>query len=139
MTLKIVSACLAGIDCNYKGESSPCEKVIELVKQGKAVALCPEKLGGLPTPRPPAEQKGEKVLTDEGEDVTEEFEKGAEEVLKTAKLIKCKEAILKARSSSCGSKKIYDGTFTGTLIDGKGVTAKLLEENGIKIKNEEEI
>lgn len=139
MSLKIVSACLAGIDCNYKGESRPCEKIIQLVEEGKAIPLCPEKLGGLPTPRSPAEQKDDRVITDEGEDVTEEFKKGAEEVLKTAKLIKCKEAILKAKSPSCGSKRIYDGTFTGKLIEGEGITAKLLRKNGIKVKNEKEI
>lgn len=137
--MKIVSACLAGIECNYKGESRPCEKVIELVKKGKAIPLCPEQLGGLPTPRSAAEQRNGKVFTKEGKDVTEEFQKGAEEVLRIAELLDCEEAILKSKSPSCGSKRIYDGTFTGTLKKGKGITAKLLEENGIEVKNEKEL
>jgi len=137
--MKIVSACLAGIECNYKGESSPCEKVIELVKEGGAIPLCPEQLGGLPTPRPAAEGRDGKVFTEEGEDVTKEFQRGAEEVLRIAEILDCEEAILKSKSPSCGSKRVYDGTFTGTLIKGRGVTAELLEENGIDVKNEKEI
>ena len=135
--MKIVSACLAGINCRWDGESRPCKKVIELIKQGKAIPVCPEQLGGLTTPRIPQEQKGEKVFRKDGIEVTKEFNQGAQETLKIAKIFNCKEAILKSKSPSCGSGKIYDGTFSGTLIKGNGVTAKLLKENGIKIINEE--
>ncbi len=137
--MKIVSACLVGINCNYKDESSLCPKVVELVKQGKAIPVCPEQLGGLTTPRTPAEQKGDKVITKDGEDVTAEFEKGAQEGLKIAKLVDCDVAILKSKSPSCGAGKIYDGTFSKTLIDGDGTFAKLLKENGIKVLTEDEL
>lgn len=138
--MKIVSACLAGINCRWDGESCPCQKVINLVKQGKAIPVCPEQLGGFTTPRPPAEQTSKgKVLTKEGRDVTVAFESGAKEVLKIAKLINCKEAILKSKSSSCGSGKIYDGTFSGKLINGDGVLTALLRKNKIVVKSEEEI
>jgi uncharacterized protein YbbK (DUF523 family) len=137
--MKIVSACLAGIKCKWDGEARPCQKVIELVKQGKAIPVCPEQLGGLTTPRVPVEQKNNKVFTKAGDDVTAKFEKGAEEVLKIALLANCNEAILKARSPSCGSCKIYDGTFSGKLIDGDGVLVKILKKNSIKVFTENEI
>lgn len=135
----VVSACLAGIKCRWDGEVRPCQKVIDLVKQGKAIPLCPEQLGGLTTPRMPSEQKGGKVFTKEGKDVTTEFETGAKEALKIAKLINCKEAILKSKSPSCGSGRIYDGTFSGNLIEGDGIFAKLLKEHNIKVLTENEI
>ena len=137
--MKIVSACLAGIKCAWDGEARPCQKVIDLVKQGKAIPVCPEQLGGLTTPRTPAEQRGSKFITKDGEDVTAQFERGAEEVLKIAKLSGCKEAILKSKSPSCGSGKVYDGTFSGTLIDGDGVAAELLKQNNIRVFTEDEI
>lgn len=131
--MKIVSACLAGLKCRWDGEAKPCREVVELVKQGKAVPVCPEQLGGLTTPRDPAEQREDRVLTKTGEDVTSSFEKGAEKALKIAKLSECDEAILKSKSPSCGSGKVYDGTFSGKLIEGDGVFAKLLKKNGIKV------
>jgi uncharacterized protein YbbK (DUF523 family) len=131
--MKIVSACLAGLKCRWDGEARLCEKVVELVKQGKAVPVCPEQLGGLTTPRDPAEQRGDRVFTKTGEDVTSNFERGAEEALKVAKLSGCDEAILKSKSPSCGSGKVYDGTFSGKLVEGDGVFAKLLKKNGIKV------
>jgi uncharacterized protein YbbK (DUF523 family) len=137
--MKMVRACLAGINCRWDGESKPCQKVVALVAQGKAIPFCPEQLGGLPTPRMPAEQKGDKVFTKEGKDVTSEFEIGAEEALKIAKIANCTEAILKSKSPSCGSGKVYDGTFSGQLIDGDGVTAKLFKKNKIKVFTENEI
>jgi len=137
--MKIVSACLVGIKCRYDGEARPCQKVIELVKQGKAIPVCPEQLGGLTTPRTPAEQKDNKVFTKNGEDVTAQFEIGAEEALKIALLANCDEAIIKAKSPSCGSCKVYDGTFSGKLIDGDGVFAKILKKNNIKVFTEDEI
>jgi uncharacterized protein YbbK (DUF523 family) len=134
--MKIVSACLAGIKCRWDGESEPNEIVMKLVREGNAIPVCPEQLGGLPTPRLPAEQKGDKVYTKDGRDVTDEFVNGAEKGLRIAKLCGCKEAILKANSPSCGSGKIYDGTFTGKLINGDGIFAKLLKQNGIKVTTE---
>ena len=95
-------------------------------------------MGGLSTPRNPAEQKGDKVFDNHGNDVTDAFEKGAKECLELAKKYNCKQAVLKAKSPSCGSKKIYDGTFSKNLIDGNGVTAKLLQENGIQVYTENE-
>lgn len=137
--MKIVSSCLAGINCRYDASSKPCQKVIDLVKKGEAIPVCPEQLGGLTTPRIPSEQKGDKVFTKEEREVTKEFQRGADEALKIAKLCSCKEAILKSKSPSCGCGEIYDGTFTGKLIKGDGVFTKLLKENGIKVISEEEI
>jgi Uncharacterized conserved protein len=106
--MKIVSACLVGVRCNWRGEAKPCAKVIDLVRAGKAIPVCPEQLGGMSTPRDPVEQKDDKVITIKGKNVTAEYEHGAREGLKLAKLVGCKEAILKARSPSCGVGKIYD-------------------------------
>jgi len=137
--MKIVSACLAGIKCRYDGEAKPCQKVLDLIKQGKAIPICPEQLGGLTTPRNPAEQKENKVFTKNGEDVTSQFENGAEEALKIALLANCDVAILKSKSPSCGCSKVYDGTFSGKLIDGEGVFAKILKKNNIKVISEDDI
>ena len=122
---------------------------MELFKDGKLIPVCPEKLGGLPIPRPPAEIKngqGRDVLAGKarvknksGKDVTVNFIKGAKEVLKIAKALEVKEAILKARSPSCGCDKIYDGTFTGKLTRGDGVTTALLKKNKIKVITEEDL
>jgi len=137
--MKIVSACLAGVKCRYDGESQPCDKILELVRNGEAIPVCPEQLGGLPTPRAQAEQQGAKVIAKDGADVTNEFHRGAIEVLNLAKLAGCKEAILKSKSPSCGSGVVYDGTFTGTLIEGDGVLVRMLKENGIKVFRDDEI
>ena len=137
--MKIVSACLLGIKCRYDGEAKPCQKVIDLVKQGQVIPVCPEQLGGLPTPRAPAEQKGNKIITKDGQDVTAQFQLGAEEGLKIAQLSDCTEAILKSKSPSCGSGRIYDGTFSGNLIDGEGLFAKILKKNNIKVYTEEDL
>jgi uncharacterized protein YbbK (DUF523 family) len=112
---------------------------MKLVSEGKAIPVCPEQLGGLPTPRACAEQKGNRVFAKDGRDVTEEFVKGAKEGLKVAKLCNCKEAILKSKSPSCGCGKVYDGTFTGDLVDGDGIFAKLLKQNGIGVRTEKDI
>jgi uncharacterized protein YbbK (DUF523 family) len=136
--MKIVSACLAGVQCNWQGEAAPCSKVISLVVAGKAMPVCPEQLGGMLIPREPAEQRGDKVITVSGKDVTEKFKHGAEVGLKIAALINCKGAILKARSPSCGVGKIYDGTFTKKLILGDGIFAKMLKRSGINVMSEEE-
>ncbi|MCQ2749125.1 MAG: DUF523 domain-containing protein [Clostridia bacterium] len=129
----LVSACLAGVNCKYSGGNNENEEIKKLVESGEAILICPEQMGGLTTPRKPAEQYGDKVICEDGTDVTENFASGAEEALKIAKLAGCKKAVLKSKSPSCGCGKIYDGTFSKTLIDGDGVAAKLLKENGIEI------
>lgn len=137
--MKLCSACLLGIECRYDGKSKTDKKVLELAKKEKLIPVCPEQLGGLPTPRPPSEQREGKVITKTNKDVTREFIKGAEEVLKIAKLFGIKEAIFKQKSPSCGCGKIYDGSFTGNLIKGDGVATALLKKNGIKVVTEENL
>ena len=137
----LISACLAGINCKYNGKNNYNKKAFELVKEGKAIPVCPEQLGGLMTPRIPAEIKvidgKRRVINKEGEDVTEQFEKGANEVLRLCKELSIDKVILQERSPSCGAGKIYDGSFSGTLIDGNGITADLLIKNGIEILKED--
>ena len=137
--MKLCSACLLGIKCRYDGKSKSNKKVLELAKRDILIPVCPEQLGGLPTPREPAEQKMNRVITKSGEDVTENFVNGARQVLELAKLFGIKEAILKQRSPSCGCGQIYDGTFTGKIIEGDGVTTALLKKNGIKVITEEDL
>ena len=135
----IVSACLAGLVTNYLGEAWPNPKVIDLVKQGKAIPVCPEQLGGLSTPRAPAECKGVRVITKDGIDVTPQFRRGAELVSKIAALTGAKKAILKANSPSCGVGRTYDGSFSDRLVDGDGVTAERLREMGLVLSTEESL
>ncbi len=135
----IVSACLAGVACRYDGAAKPCKKVISLVAEGQALPLCPEQLGGLPTPRLPAELIGDRVIRKDGVDVTAEFMRGAQEAIKIAQMVGAKKAILKARSPSCGSGKIYDGSFTDRLVDGTGVFTGLCKKIGMDVMTEEEI
>jgi uncharacterized protein YbbK (DUF523 family) len=137
--MKLCSACLLGINCRYDGKSKPNERVLELSKKEKLIPVCPEQLGGLPTPRIQSEIRNGKVFNLAGEDVTNSFKKGAEKTLKLAKKYNIKEAILKQRSPSCGCGKIYDGTFSKKVIEGWGITANLLRKNGIKVVSEEDI
>ncbi len=132
----LVSACLLGADCKYNGKNNRNENVLRLMEKHTLIPVCPEQLGGLATPREPSEKSGGRVISKSGADVTENYKKGADEVLKIARLYGCKRAVLKAKSPSCGSGKVYDGTFSGTLIDGDGVTARLLKQNGIEVQNE---
>lgn len=129
----LISACLLGINCRYDGTSGILDDIQELMKEHTLIPICPEIYGGLPTPRIPSEKRENKVINQIGEDVTLEFQKGAEEALKLAKLYGCEKAILKGKSPSCGYGQIYDGTFTRTLVDGNGVLAQLLEDNGIEV------
>jgi uncharacterized protein YbbK (DUF523 family) len=129
--------------------SKPDERVIELVRTGQAIPVCPEQLGGLPTPRTPAEIKGgtgadvldgrAEVVNSKGDDVTGKFVRGAQEVLRIAQSVGATEAIMKARSPSCGCGEIADGTFSEKLINGDGVTSALLKRNHIAIITEEEM
>ena len=135
----LVSACLSGVNCKYNGKNNENEKIIELIKNKDVILVCPEQLGGLKTPRSPAEIKNNKVINKENIDVTEEYNKGAQEVLELAKKFNIKTAILKSKSPSCGKGKIYDGTFSGNLINGNGITTELLEKNNIKVISSDEL
>lgn len=137
--MKLCSACLLGVKCRYDGKSKPKKQVLELAKKEILIPICPEQLGGLSTPRVPSEQKNDQVISKKGKDVTPNFKLGAEQTLKIAKIFSCKEAILKQKSPSCGCGQIYDGTFSGKVIKGNGVTTKLLLENGIKVTSDEVI
>lgn len=140
----IVSCCLLGINCKYSGGNNRCENVIEFLKNHEFIAVCPEKCGGLSTPRDPSERIGNKVISKKGKDVTKEFVLGANISLENAlrmsdeigEKIEC--AILKANSPSCGVGEIYDGTFEGNLIEGNGVFAEKLIEKGFTVKTEKE-
>ena len=129
----LVSSCLLGLNCRYDGKNNYYEEIDEFLKDYDVIAICPEIMGGLPTPRCPAEKIGDKVITKEEIDVTEQYVKGANECLFLAKKYNVKKALLKLRSPSCGYGQIYDGTFSHTLVDGNGITAELLKNNGIEI------
>lgn len=132
----LVSACLLGINCKYNGKNNYHQELLDYLKDKSVIPICPEIYGGLKTPRDPSEIKGDKVITKEGQDVTENFQRGAEETLKLAKEFNVKKAILKSKSPSCGYGEIYDGTFSDQLIKGNGITAELLKQNGIEILTE---
>ena len=135
----IVSACLCGINCKYNGRNNLNPAVLKLVKEGKAIPVCPEQLGGLPTPRIPSERKNGKVINKEGIDVTKNFQEGSNEVLKLCKELNIKTCILKSKSPSCGYGEIYDGNFNGTLTKGNGVLTDMLIDNGIEVISSDKI
>ncbi|MBU3965253.1 DUF523 domain-containing protein [Patescibacteria group bacterium] len=137
--MKLCSACLLGINCKDNGKNNRNEKIIELTRREILIPVCPEQLGGLPTPRKRARQRKGRIYKESGEDITRNFNRGAKEVLKIAELLGIKEAIFKQRSPSCGVGQIYDGNFSGTVIKGDGVTTALLKKNGIKVISEEEL
>jgi len=131
-----VSACLLGCNCKYNGGNNLNDKVVRFVKGKDVVPVCPEQLGGLPTPRTPSEIVNGRVTTKDGKEVDAAFRRGALLAAQEAVSAGVELAILKSRSPSCGAKQIYDGTFTGTLVDGKGVFAQALAERGIPIIDE---
>lgn len=138
----LVSACLAGINCRYDGKSLAIPEIEKLVKNGKAITICPEVIAGLTIPRDSCEimetNVGQrKVINKEGKDFTAFFRDGAQKTLDIAKIIGIKTVILKSKSPSCGCGQVYDGEFNGTLKKGNGFTADLLLDNGIKVYNEE--
>lgn len=135
----LVSACLLGAPCRYDGKSKPLAGIERLREKYELVPVCPEREGGLPTPRTPSERRGEAVVMQDGTDVTAQYRRGAEAALKLCRREGCAAALLKERSPSCGSGVIYDGTFTHTLIPGDGVTAELLRQNGVRIYGESEL
>jgi uncharacterized protein YbbK (DUF523 family) len=144
----IVSSCLLGIYSKYDGGDNARELLLRHVSLGKFIPLCPEQLGGMPTPRQPAElvladptgpAAGRRVLTKDGADVSRQFHRGAAEVLAIARSFPVTAAILKERSPSCGVHKIYDGSFGGILIPGQGLTAALLRQQGLPVYADTEI
>ncbi|MDO5444153.1 MAG: DUF523 domain-containing protein [Eubacteriales bacterium] len=135
----LVSACLIGQNCKYNGGNNYSEKLSDLSEEHELIPVCPEVLGGLPIPRTPAEIVSGVVTAKDGTIVDDNFRKGAAIALKIAQEQKAELAILQSRSPSCGSKQIYNGTFSGTKIPGMGVFASLLAENGIKIIDIEDL
>ncbi len=138
MEVLLVSACLMGFDCKYSGGNNalPPETLDALRRSFRLIPVCPETAGGLPTPREPSERRGERVVSRDGRDVTAAFQKGAALTLRLAERYGAKRALLKCNSPSCGSGMIYDGSFSGTLIPGDGVTAELLKSRGISVVGE---
>ena len=136
----LVSACLLGIACKYSGGDNLCPELLEQLRRAghTLIPVCPEIYGGLSTPRPPAERRHDRVVTEAGADVTAQYRKGAEAALRLYRLCGCEAALLKAKSPSCGSGSIYDGTFSHTKIAGDGVTAEMLKSNGIPVYTEED-
>jgi len=137
----LVSACLLGINCRYNRSSSLIPELESLVDSGRMIPVCPEVLGGLNTPREACEivlesDGNRKVMTQAGVDCSPEFQRGAQKVLEICKVCDVEKVILKANSPSCGCGAIYDGSFSGKLIEGNGLTSDLLIENGIKVYNE---
>jgi len=144
--LKLISACLCGINCKYNGRNN-CHPVFEsMLDRNDVFPVCPEQMGGLPTPRPPCEISGgtgmdvlegrARVVSNNNLDLTAAFIKGAQKLLQLALDIKAEEAIFQSRSPSCGCGQIYDGTFSSQLIEGDGVAAALLKQNGVKVIND---
>ena len=144
----LISACLCGVNCKYSGKNNLNEDCLRLLEQEEAILICPEQMGGLPTPRDPAEIIGSvedilqggnsKIITNNGFDVTGAFVKGAKEVLEIAKSSGVMAAILKEGSPSCGCNYIYDGNFNNTKIEGEGITCKILRNAGIEVISDEE-
>jgi len=138
----LVSSCLLGLCCRYDGKEKVNEHVLDYLKDKAYIPICPEQMGGLPTPREPAEivlMDPLSIQTEAGDDVTDSFVKGVDEVVKLLSLYDVKEAILKSKSPSCGTYQIYDGTFNRTLIKGSGVMSKRLQEASVKVINEEDL
>ncbi|MCR5335519.1 MAG: DUF523 domain-containing protein [Synergistes sp.] len=135
----IVSACLLGINCRYSGEKRADSRVLELIGKYSVMPLCPEQLGGLPTPRNACEIAAGRVIDAKGADFTDNYIKGAQEVLRIARMFNCRFALMKENSPSCGVNSIHDGTFSGGKIAGQGITSRLLREAGIKVFSEEEM
>jgi uncharacterized protein YbbK (DUF523 family) len=135
----LVSACLLGVACNHEGGHSRRPSVVALAETFRLVPVCPEVCGGLTTPRPPAERRGDRVVNVDGTDVTAAYERGARAAVELAQATGARRAVLKARSPSCGSARIYDGTFSRTLHDGEGVAAAALRAAGIDVVSEDDL
>ena len=134
----LISACLLGVECKYSGGSNalPEEMIGKLRARYRLIPVCPETAGGLPTPRDPSERLGERVVSCRGADVTAQFKKGAEAALTLARRYGCTTALMKEHSPSCGSGLIYDGSFSGKLVEGDGCAAELLKAAGVSVVGE---
>ncbi len=137
--MRLCSACLLGVNCRHDGGNKSNERIVELSRKEELIPVCPEMLGGLPSPREVTERRGAKAFTRSGKDVTGNLRQGASRVLRIAKEKGIKEAILKQRSPSCASGELHDGTFAGKLIKGDGFTTELLRKNGIMVISEEDL
>jgi uncharacterized protein YbbK (DUF523 family) len=136
----LVSACLLGVACNHVGAANTSDAVVALRESHRVIAVCPESVGGLPTPRPRAERQSDgRVRTEDGTDVTEWYERGARHSVELARAAGASRAVLKARSPSCGCREVYDGTFTRTRVAGEGVTAEALRRAGVEVVSEEDL
>jgi len=135
----LMSACLLGVNCRYSGDGKLLEGVERLMEVAEIIPVCPEILGGLTTPRVPAERVGDKVIAKDGTDVTVQYHRGASESLYLAKLFSAQYALMKERSPSCGYGVIYDGSFAGRKVPGMGVTAEALRAMGVAVFDERQI
>ncbi len=135
----MVSACLLGENCKYNGGNNRNEKILAYLKGHEVIPVCPEQMGGLPTPRVPSEIRDGLAVAADGRNVDREFRAGAEACLAVARREKPDLVILQSRSPSCGVRQRYDGTFTGTLTEGAGITAELLIQNGFRCVDAEDI
>ena len=135
----LVSACLLGVPCRYDGQSKTDPRVLALRDRHELIPICPEQLGGLSTPRAPSECRGERVIDENGQDNTKAFRRGAEYAALISRTLGAEAAVLKAKSPSCGLGRIYDGTFSGTLTEGSGVTAQALLAAGIPVYTENDL
>jgi uncharacterized protein YbbK (DUF523 family) len=136
----VVSACLLGVRCNHRGQASTSEAVVALGRDRRLIPVCPETAGGLPTPRPAAEIAASgRVRTAAGVDVTDAYERGADQAVRLASAAGAGGAVLKARSPSCGCHEVYDGTFSRTRVPGEGVTARALRAAGVPVWSEEDV
>ncbi len=135
----LVSACLLGENCKYSGGNNRNERVLAFLRGHEAVPVCPEVLGGLPTPRTPAEIVAGVVTDRDGKNVDQKFRRGAALALELARREGAELAILQPKSPSCGARQVYDGTFSGRKINGRGVFAQLLLENGFRVLEPEDL
>ena len=135
----LVSACLLGVACRYDGKGQAIPRLNELLAACEAIPVCPEQLGGLPTPRTPSERVGARVLSKNGADVTDAFHRGADAACHLARLYGARLALMKARSPSCGAGTIYDGSFSGRVAPGDGVTGEALKAMGLDVYTEDDL
>ena len=135
----VVSACLLGKNCKYNGGNNFSDEVARFIADREVIPVCPEVLAGLGTPRTPIEIRGDRVLSREGIDVTDRLKRAVAEILERLRNEDVDCVILKSRSPTCGVRQVYDGSFTGTLVDGTGVLAKALMENDYRVLDAEEV
>ena len=135
----LVSACLLGENTKYNGKNNYIPLIEKINERYNIITICPEVMGGLSIPRDPSEIINDKIINKKMKDVTEEYNRGAQLALNLALRYNCKKALLKEKSPSCGVKYIYDGTFTKNLINGMGITTRLLSSNNIVVYSENEI